>query len=227
MNKPQYIPFFFDDINALEPLGDAERGRLFTALLEYGRSGTVEKLGGNERFLYPMFKGRIDRFLTSYNETCKKNKKNIQTRYTKSTTVYDGIPNLPSETETKAEAKTEAKAKNKPLLSPPPLEETERFTGELKTAVDDWLRYKQERREQYKPTGLAALLTRIENSARSCGDAAVIDVIRASMAANYQGIVFDKLKSNAYISGQAQEKPKSFAEIGAEMEAKRDIRRNG
>ena len=56
--KPNYIPFFLDDIDALEPLGDAERGRLFTALLEYGRLGATEKNSGNERLVFPMFKGR-------------------------------------------------------------------------------------------------------------------------------------------------------------------------
>lgn len=61
-------------------------------------TGAAEKLSGNERFLFPMFRGRIDRFMESYTDTCKKNEDNIRRRYTKSTTVeknYDRIPNLP------------------------------------------------------------------------------------------------------------------------------------
>lgn len=110
IKTPTYIPFFFDDLDALEPLGDAERGRLLTALLKYGMTGAVEKLSGNERFLFPMFRGRIDRFFESYNETCKKNRENVNKRYTKATTVYenyDRIPNLPSKKESKSKSETE------------------------------------------------------------------------------------------------------------------------
>ena len=51
-----YIRLFLDYLEAIEPLGDAERGRLFTALLEYARTGEAPQLGGNERFLFPMMR---------------------------------------------------------------------------------------------------------------------------------------------------------------------------
>ena len=120
MSSPTYIPFFLDDLDALEPLCEEERGRLFTALLQYGKTGELAELSGNEKFLFPMFKGRIDRFYKSYQETCERNKNNIKKRYTKSTTVYGGSErtrSLPSEeeeeeeeTETKTESKSEAKS---------------------------------------------------------------------------------------------------------------------
>ena len=56
-----FLKIFVDYLDAIEPLGDAERGRLFTALLEYGRTGVAPQLGGNERFLFPMMKAQIDR----------------------------------------------------------------------------------------------------------------------------------------------------------------------
>ena len=56
-----YIKVFVDYLDAIELLGDAERGRLFTALLEYGRTGVAPQLGGNERFLFPMMRAQIDR----------------------------------------------------------------------------------------------------------------------------------------------------------------------
>lgn len=70
------------------------------------------------------------------------------------------------------------------------------FPGELGKAVADWLAYKTEKRQGYKPTGLQSLLTQIRNAAKEHGDAAVVKVIRDSMAANYQGIVFDRLSRN-------------------------------
>ena len=56
-----YIKVFVDYLDAIEPLGDAERGRLFTALLEYGRTGVAPQLGGDERFLFPLMRAQIDR----------------------------------------------------------------------------------------------------------------------------------------------------------------------
>ncbi|UVM99494.1 MAG: putative replisome organizer protein [Bacteriophage sp.] len=56
-----YIKLFIDYLDAIEPLGDAERGRLFTSLLVYARTGEAPQLGGNERFLFPMMRAQIDR----------------------------------------------------------------------------------------------------------------------------------------------------------------------
>ena len=41
-----YIKLFIDYLEAIEPLGDAERGRLFTALLQYAKTGEAPQLGG-------------------------------------------------------------------------------------------------------------------------------------------------------------------------------------
>lgn len=56
-----YIKVFIDLLDAMEPFGDAERGRLFTAMLEYAQTGEVPQLGGNERYLFPMIKAQLDR----------------------------------------------------------------------------------------------------------------------------------------------------------------------
>ena len=61
MEKITYIRVFVDYLEAMEPLGDAERGRLFTSLLTYARTGEAPQLCGNERFLFPMMRAQIDR----------------------------------------------------------------------------------------------------------------------------------------------------------------------
>ncbi len=115
----------------------------------------------------------------------------------------------------KAESKTEAKRKQKcdeqrrdkqdstkqdkeqdkdkeQMLNPPtPLEGV---SPSLASAFADWLKYKAERREGYKPTGLKSLQTQVLNKAREYGDDAVEALIRECMAANYQGIIFDRLR---------------------------------
>lgn len=57
----KYIRLFLDYLDAIEPLGDAERGRLFTALLVYAGTGEAPRLSGNERFLFPMMRAQVDR----------------------------------------------------------------------------------------------------------------------------------------------------------------------
>ncbi len=65
----------------------------------------------------------------------------------------------------------------------------------LKEKVEEWIEYKKEKREPYKPMGLKSLLTQIENNCRKYGTSNVIDIITESMACNYKGILFDKLVS--------------------------------
>ena len=73
------------------------------------------------------------------------------------------------------------------------------------SAVERWLQYKKERRESYKPTGLQALITQIENNVAKYGEDAVIELIGACMAANWRGIIFDKLKNQSQPQRQPQQ----------------------
>ncbi|MBS7021150.1 MAG: hypothetical protein KH135_04720 [Firmicutes bacterium] len=70
------------------------------------------------------------------------------------------------------------------------------YTKNLKEAISLWFDYKLERKENYKETGLKSLLTQIKNNVNKFGEEKVIEVITASMASNYKGIIFDKLKKD-------------------------------
>ena len=64
-----YIKVFVDWLDAIAPLGDAERGRLFTSLLEYARTGAVPQLNGNERFIFPMMRAQVARDIAQMEAT--------------------------------------------------------------------------------------------------------------------------------------------------------------
>lgn len=66
------------------------------------------------------------------------------------------------------------------------------FSPPMQGALRDWLSYKAEKRQGYKPTGLKSFLSEAENNVRKYGEATVVNSIRMSMAANYQGVVWDK-----------------------------------
>ena len=57
----KYVKAYYDWVEQMEALSDSEKGRLFVAILKYGKTGTVKGLRGNERFLFPTFKAQIDR----------------------------------------------------------------------------------------------------------------------------------------------------------------------
>ena len=56
-----YVKAYYDWIEQTAALSDAERGRLFIAILEYARSGREPKLDGREGLLFPVFKCMVDR----------------------------------------------------------------------------------------------------------------------------------------------------------------------
>ena len=77
----KYLKVFTDFANTMELLGDAERGRLFTAMLKYAESGTEPELKGNERFLWMAAKADIDRQRENYDKRCETNKQIATNRY--------------------------------------------------------------------------------------------------------------------------------------------------
>lgn len=71
-----YFNAYHSFLKAIGPLNDAERGRLFTALLAYSASGEETELPGNERFLFPTMKEQIDRDRARYEARCEQNRRN-------------------------------------------------------------------------------------------------------------------------------------------------------
>lgn len=56
-----YVKAFFDWPEQMSALTDAEKGRLFVAILKYGETGEIPEMQGAERILFPVFKAQIDR----------------------------------------------------------------------------------------------------------------------------------------------------------------------
>lgn len=71
-----YVCLYHSYLDAIQALGDAERGRLMTAMLEYSLTGAAVELSGNEKFVWPLFKAQIDRDMERYKDTCRKNAEN-------------------------------------------------------------------------------------------------------------------------------------------------------
>lgn len=68
------------------------------------------------------------------------------------------------------------------------------FSPELDEVVREWVKYKIEKRQGYKSTGLCKLLTQIENNVSRYGEEKVINLINYCMSQNWQGIIWDRLE---------------------------------
>lgn len=196
-----YICLYHSYLDAIQALGDAERGRLLTAMLEYSITGAAPQLGGNERYIFPLIKAQIDRDRDRYNSKCAQNAESARKRtQANASERYQTQANDSEGNQDKGKGKGKGKDKGEgkdkddsPDGENAPELEKRGFSPALRAAVEDWLAYKRERREAYKPTGLKALLTQISSAASAHGDAAVIGVIRQSMSSGYKCITFDRL----------------------------------
>lgn len=88
----------------------------------------------------------------------------------------------------RAHAREENKAAEQEALN--------QFAGKMQDALRDWLTYKRQKRQAYKPQGLKSLVTQIKTNAEKYGEEAVISAIQQSMSSNYAGIVFDRIGKN-------------------------------
>lgn len=206
-----YVSLPYEYLEEMGDLTDAEFGRLMRALLIYSSTGEFPALNGNERF----FRRRVvmieDRFKQSYetkSQTLRENgKKGGEAKASKPKQMLANASN-PNQTEangsktchnTKTNTKTISTIVDIPPISPQGEKGVDiqgMFSPELAAAVCDWLEYKREKKDTYKPKGLKALLTQIQNAAKQYGDKATIDAILHSMASNYQGIVWDRIKTS-------------------------------
>ena len=135
-----YIKLFVDYLDAIEPLGDAERGRLFTALLEYARTGEAPQLGGNERFIFPMMKAQLDRDAAASAELSEKRAAASKSKQTKQLIANAAIDTNCTQDKDKEEDKDKDEEKDKRYkrtrFVPPTLEEVKDYVLERGSPVD-------------------------------------------------------------------------------------------
>ena len=67
--------------------------------------------------------------------------------------------------------------------------------------LEEWIQYKEEIGEPYKPSGLKALTTQLSKKEAELGPAAVIESINTSMANGWKGLFWNKQKPNKFADG--------------------------
>ena len=225
----EYFPFYHSYGKKTEKLTDQELGRLVRALVKFSETGELQELAGRESIAFDFIAVDIQNAKNAYEDKCSKNRANGATAAERNRTVPDGTERTQNKTKTKEETKTETNAL--PPVAPPPEQPAPKpktatklaeeimvlWVDPLRDAVFEWLAYKKEKGQNYKETGLRALLTQIQKAADQYGYQAVVDVIHTSMSANYAGIVFDRLgeRRSAAKTGTAAELEESYRMIEA------------
>lgn len=70
------------------------------------------------------------------------------------------------------------------------------FDDDIADKLTEWFAYKTARGDTYTEPGMKVLLRKIENSSIQYGVQTVCDLMDESMANNWKGIIFDRLKPN-------------------------------
>ena len=195
-DKKEYVKLWLSYRSYFEAYSAAEVGRLVLAAMDYRESGAEPEFSGSERFIWPAIRRDIDESVAaqkavsaSRSEAGKQGGRPESEKANAFDESNEKQKKQMLSDESKKSYGQRTKEKDKDMdssLSPLP--------PTLRESVEKWVAYKGERREEYKPVGLQSLVTQITKAAEEYGEAAMIDVITRSMAANYKGVVFDWLK---------------------------------
>lgn len=80
MNERPGFMLYFELMDALNTLEDAEAGKLFKALMAYAQWGEVRELTGVADFAFRIARPRIDKDAERYAERCQKNAYSVYVR---------------------------------------------------------------------------------------------------------------------------------------------------
>ena len=193
---------YYDELCALSA---EQRGDLMLALIGWAADMDAPKLDPVTAVLFRLMKAQTER-ISSVNSANgvkggrpKTTEKSEDKRKKPTVTVTDTVTNSVTVTDTEADTITG----DTPLA---PLGDdlaSFNFSDEVRGALDDWLRYKKERRESYKPTGLKTLLAQVEGKQGELTGKEIVRAISESMASNYRGIVWDKAKERSGPPGRS------------------------
>ncbi len=145
-----YVKAYYDWIEQTAALSDAERGRLFIAILEYARSGIPPELEGSESILFPVFRTMLDRDDELSAERSKNGSKGGKQTQASASKIKQTEANANDLKPTKTKTKKEDKDKEKDedlfppnggstcakRFTPPTLAEVQSYVAERHSAVD-------------------------------------------------------------------------------------------
>ena len=204
MNSVNSFTMYFDYFNLIDTLPLKDKSALLVAINDYMFKDIEPNLTGHNQAIFNTLKNQLN---VSKSNSKRRNR----------TTTEQQPNNNREETETKPNE--EPKENKTSILSFKFYISNFIFINNnnlLISKIEEWLNYKKQRKDKpYTEIGLNSLLKRIDNAVQEYGSDKMIDVIDYSIANNYQGIVFDRLKnekqnSSNYNNQQWEETKREF-----------------
>lgn len=90
---------YFELLDVLDVLDDADKGRLFEGILRYGRDGMAPNFSGPLLAVWALIKHKLDRDSQRYVDRCEKARAAVNKRWG-NTDEYERIRSLPTTTTT-------------------------------------------------------------------------------------------------------------------------------
>ncbi|MFR4978333.1 MAG: helix-turn-helix domain-containing protein [Butyricicoccus sp.] len=179
---------------------------------------------------------RVERYETKFHEKVNKVERGMQQSLMGYATKFnEGIKqslpnniedNIKDNIEDSIKEKKEKKRstqKPKEVAPIPSIEELQQCFGRpVGTGMAEWFQHKAQRGDTYTPTGLDKLLSMVRKNVAAYGEQAVADLIELSIASGWQGIAWDRLKTQKPTNQQNSQPPQSgnvFVEILRKSEA--------
>ena len=160
-------------------LSDEAAGKLFKAICDYQDGNPVTFEDQTLNAVFALFVAAFSENAEKYERVCARNAVNG---------LKGGRPKKAraSPQEEKTEPRTQDQAAD--TISSAALSEP------VQEKLREWMVYKSEKKQSYKPQGLKALLSRAEKAEEAHGAAAVVGLIEDAMSSGYQGIIWEKLE---------------------------------
>ena len=187
MNKVNSFTFYYDYYNLIDTLPIEDKSILLIAITDYVFKDIEPILTGHNQAVFNTLKSQLN-LSKNNSKRSKRNKPNDKPKRNRNETGEE--PNNEPEENKTSVLSFKFLVSNLDFL---------KDRGLLRGKIENWLKYKDEKNEQYTETGLKSLLTQIENNTKKYGDEKIINLIDECMANNYKGIIFDKLKNEKSI----------------------------
>lgn len=200
MPKRESFVLYTDTAQHIQRLSLEQRGQLLTAIFALASDEEFPKLDPVTDMAFSFIEAQLKRDWLKWDAKREKRaqagsqggKASAAVRKQKSAIVSNASFACDDEANEAVPVSVSAPASVPVSASVPDLQE--RFSPLVAGCISEWLAYKKERREAYKPTGLKSLLTEIENRVKLHGEKAVCDVIQLTMSNGWRGIIWEKIK---------------------------------
>lgn len=179
MKEINSFTFYRDYFNLIDTISIKDKKELLNAIVNFVFKDEEPNLSGHNQAIFNTLKKQLEKSVNKSKNAKKENQNEIK------------LKSNQNQNEIKKGNKTSVLSFKFYILSFKFINNNTKLINKL----EDWMNYKQERKETYKEQGLKSLLKQIDTATEKYGTDAMVDLIDECMASNYKGIIFDRLKN--------------------------------